>query len=73
MNRLYESMQRQPQNDMMAQYQQFRQNPAKFLSIPPQFQNDPRGAIQNMLNSGQMSQNTYNRLYQMAQAMGAKF
>ena len=62
-------------NPMLAQYQQFRQNPAQFLinrniNLPQQFQNDPQGAIQYLLSNGQMSQNTYNRAYQMVQAMG---
>lgn len=38
----------------------------------PNFQNDPRGAVQYMLNNGQMSQAQFNRLSQMAQMMGIR-
>lgn len=78
MNSLYKSMNPQPQQpSMMDQFQQFKQNPMQFLmqrnvGIPQQFQNDPQGAIQYLLSNGQMSQNTYNRAYQMAQMMGVK-
>lgn len=62
---------------MVAQFQQFRQNPVQFLvsrnvSIPQQFQNDPKGAVQYLLTNGQMSQNTYNNLSQMVMGMGGK-
>lgn len=75
MNSLYQSMQ---QNSMHNQYSQFTQNPLQFImqkrgiSIPPNFQNDPRGAVQYMLNNGQMSQAQFNRLSQMAQMMGIR-
>ena len=38
----------------------------------PDFQNDPRGAVQYMLNNGQMSQQQFNQLSSMAQSMGIK-
>ena len=75
MNSLYQSMQ---QNSMQNQYSQFTQNPLRFImqrrgiSIPQNFQNDPRGAVQYMLNNGQMSQVQFNRLSQMAQMMGIR-
>ena len=61
----------------MAKFNAFKQNPMQFLmqnnlNIPQQFANDPQGAVQHMLNSGQMSQEQLNRLTQMAQKMGIK-
>lgn len=41
----------------MQQFQQFRQS----------FQGDPRQQVQQMLNSGKISQERYNQAYQMAQ------
>lgn len=43
-------------NNMMAQFQQFRQT----------FQGDPRKEVQRLLDSGQMSQEMFNRLSQQA-------
>jgi len=61
----------------MNQFNSFKQNPMQWLmkrkiNIPEQFANDPHGAVQNMLNNGQMSQEQLNRLTQMAQRMGVK-
>lgn len=74
MNSIYASMQ---QNSMQSQYQQFAQNPFQFLmskniNIPPQFQNDPRGAVQYLMNNGKMSQNQFNYYSQVAQSMGVR-
>lgn len=56
---------------MMQQFQQFRQNPMQFMmqrnmGIPQQYQNDPRGAIQYLMNSGRVSQEQYNAANRMA-------
>ena len=75
MNSLYQSMQ---QNSMQNQYSQFTQNPLQFImqrkgiSIPQEFQNDPHGAVQYLLDNGQMSQAQLNRFSQIAQSMGVK-
>lgn len=42
--------------NMVNQFQQFRQN----------FQGDPRAQVQQLLNSGQMSQEQFNQLSNMA-------
>ena len=42
--------------DMMSKLNQFRQS----------FQGDPKQQVQQLLNSGKMSQNQYNQLSQMA-------
>ena len=56
---------------MMNQFQQFRQNPMQFMmqrnmGIPQQYQNDPKGAIQYLMNSGRITQEQYNAANQMA-------
>lgn len=75
MNSLYQSMQ---ENSMQNQYSQFTRNPLQFImqrkgiSIPQEFQNDPHGAVQYLLNNGQMSQAQLNRFSQIAQSMGVR-
>lgn len=56
---------------MMTQYGQFQQNPMAFLSqkglnIPQQYQNDPNGAIQYLMNNGKLTQQQYNWASQFA-------
>lgn len=58
--------------NIISQFQTFMSNPAQFLmsrklNIPQQYQNDPKGAVQYLLNSGAMSQDDLNRLQGMAQ------
>lgn len=58
--------------NIISQFQTFMQNPAQFLmsrklNIPQQYQNDPKGAVQYLLNSGAMTQDDLNRLQGMAQ------
>lgn len=48
-------------------FNQFKQNPMGFLmarklNIPPEYQNDYKGAVQYLLNTGQMSQEQLNAL-----------
>lgn len=74
-NSLFNQM--NPQNNMRQQFQSFQQNPMQFLlrnkvNIPEEFQNDPKGAIQYLMNQGKMSQGQFNQLSQMAQRMGIK-
>lgn len=62
---------------IMSQFNSFTQNPMQFLlqrkiNIPQQFANDPHGAVQYLLNNGQMSQAQLNSLTQQAQRMGIK-
>lgn len=49
--------------NMMKQFQQFRAN----------FQGDPKQKVQELLNSGQMSQQQFNRLSQLAQQFQSFF
>ena len=59
-NPLFGMMQNQMQgNGMIQRFQQFRQ----------MFQGDPKQKVQEMLNSGRVSQAQYNQAVQMAQQM----
>lgn len=56
-NPLYSQMQPQnPMNGFMQRFQQFQQ----------MFKGDPRQQVQNLLNSGKVSQSQYNQAVQMA-------
>lgn len=78
-NRLYqEQIQQQTANNPINQFAQMRQNPMQFLAsrglnIPQQYANDPKGAVQYLMNNGQMNQGMLNTLMQRAQMMGFRF
>ena len=55
-NPLYQSMNNQPSNNLFQQFNQFKQN----------FKGDARQQVQQMLNSGRISQQQYNQAVQMA-------
>lgn len=68
----------QMQNGFQSQFSSFMSNPMGYLmqhkiNIPQQYQNDPQGAVQYLLNSGAMSQEQLNGIIQRAQQMGYKF
>lgn len=70
--------QEQMTNNIMGQFNTFIQNPLQFLmqrkiNIPEQYSNDPHGAVQYLLNNGQMNQESFNKMMNMAQKMGIKF
>lgn len=59
-----------PQMNPMQMLQQLRQNPAQMLrqaglNVPDNL-NDPNAIIQHLMNSGQISQQNYERARQMA-------
>ena len=56
-NPLFNMMGQQMPNNMIQRFQQFQQ----------MFRGDPRQQIQQMLNSGKISQGQYNQAVQMAQ------
>ena len=69
--------QEQMNNNMMGQFSTFMKNPMQFLmqqkiNIPQQYANDPHGAVQYLLNNGQLSQDKLNQLMNVAQRMGVK-
>lgn len=74
-NPLYQQLNHpQPQN----QFNQFMQNPAFFLSqrglnIPQNIQNNPKAIIQNMLNTGAVSQDRFNSALQLLKQNGYSF
>lgn len=76
-NQLFQEMTKKTDNNMMSQFDSFKQNPIQFLlqkniNIPQQYMNNPQEAVQYLLNNGTMSQNTFNNLRQMASKMGIK-
>jgi len=64
------------QPNMMQMLQQMRSNPMQMLQQAglkvPQNMNDPNAIIQHLMQSGQLSQDRYNQLYQMAQQMNVR-
>lgn len=61
MNPLYGQLNgRQPQNDIVSRFNQFRQS----------IKGDPQDMIRQMLNSGRITQSQYNNAVQQAQALG---
>ena len=64
MNPLYNEMRTNTvPNNFMSKFQQFRQN----------FKGNPQEQVQQMLNSGKVSQEQYNRAVQMAQQFQRMF
>lgn len=73
-NKLYEEQMNQ---GMTSQFVNFMRNPLQFLmqrriNVPPQYANDPEGAVRYLLSSGQMSQETYQLIRSTAEQMGVK-
>lgn len=65
----------QQNRGMADQFSNFMRNPLQFLvqrkiNIPQEYANDPRGAVQYLLNSGQMSQQQFEQLRGRASQMG---
>ena len=58
-NPLFQMMQQQQPNNLLQRFQQFKQ----------MFSGDPRQQVQQMLNSGRISQAQYNQAVQMAQQL----
>ena len=63
------------ENPMMNQFNAFKQNPLRFLlqrniNIPNEYANNPQGAVQYLMNTGRMSQETFEGLRNKASQMG---
>ena len=56
-------------NQMPGPMGQFQQMMSAFQQFKANFKGDPQQEVQRLLNSGQMSQQQYNQLTQMAQQM----
>ena len=74
MNQLYQEAQ---QNTMQNKFNQFMQNPLQALmqsklNVPQQYAQDPHGAVDYLVQSGQISQGKLNQVIQMANKMGIK-
>lgn len=74
MNKLYQETQA---NSMTGKFNQFMQNPIQALmrsklNIPQQYQNNPQQIANYLVQSGQVNQDTYNRVMQMANKLGVK-
>ena len=58
-----------PISNIMTQFQSFMRNPVQFLiqnRLPQNALQNPAQAVQQLMNSGQMSQQQFNQLQQMA-------
>lgn len=58
-------------------YGEFIKNPYQFLlqrkiNIPQEYANNPQGAVQYLMNTGKMSQTTFESLKGRAAQMGVK-
>lgn len=76
-NPLFNEMQNMGSNVMMQQFQTFMRNPYQYMlqkrfNIPQQYMNDPKCAIQYLMQNGQMTNDQFNYLKQMAGQMGFK-
>lgn len=65
----------QDQMNFQQQFNMFTKDPIGFLmkrriDVPTEFQNNPKGLVQNMLNNGQISQEQLNNVMQIAKQAG---
>lgn len=65
------------QNDMMSQYAQFKKDPVQFLisrkiNIPQEYLNNPKGAVEYLMNSGQMTPDQLSQIEAFASKLGIK-
>lgn len=63
--------------DVMQMLNQFKANPAQYLmrtrfNIPQNIMNDPQAIVNHLVQSGQVSQEAYNRAYSMAKQFVGK-
>lgn len=73
-NNLFNSTQN---NNIMSEFNRFQNNPMQWLvnrnvNIPQEYANNPEQAVQYLLNNGQMSQSTLNKIIQQAKMFGFK-
>lgn len=63
---------------LIGQFESFMKNPMEYLvnkkiNIPEQYRNNPQDAVNYLVSSGQMDQQTLNNLRARASQMGYKF
>ena len=73
-NNLFNSTQN---NNIFGEFNKFQQNPMQFLAernvnIPQEYMNNPTGAVQYLMNSGQINQQGINQIIQKARMLGFK-
>jgi hypothetical protein len=73
-NKLFQEAQ---QNNPMNRFSEFMKNPIDALSqsnlnVPPEYQNNPKGAVDYLVQTGRIPQAQYNKVMRMAQMMGIK-
>lgn len=62
--------------NLIQQYNQFKQDPFMFMlqnrgiNVPQEYRNNPQGAVNYLLQSGQMTQDQLDYIKSMAQRMG---
>jgi hypothetical protein len=64
-------------NQLQNQFQTFKSNPIAFLAqrnvnLPQNLINNPEGAVKYLLQNGQMSQDMFNQISQIANQLGLK-
>ena len=69
--------QEQMKQGIMGQFNEFMKNPMQFLlskriNVPSQYANDPQAAVNYLVQTGQMNQNTYQQFMNQVQQMGVK-
>lgn len=74
MNPLFQETQ---QNTMQNKFQSFMQNPLQQLmnsklNVPQQYAQDPHGAVDYLVQSGQVNQASLNKAMQIANKLGIK-
>lgn len=74
MNRLYQET---TENNMTNKFNKFMKNPLQSLmesklNVPQEYADNPKGAIDYLLQSGQVSQDKLNNAISMAQRFGVK-
>lgn len=60
---------------VMQMLPQLKSNPMSMLGglgVPQNIANNPQAVIQNLMNSGKISQDQYNQAMQIAKSMGAR-
>lgn len=65
------------QPNIMQMLNQLKQNPAQFLmknkfNVPQNMLNNPQEIINHLVSTGQVSQESYNRAYNIARQFGSK-
>lgn len=64
--------------NLIAQYNSFAQDPFTFMlqqrgiDIPKEYRNNPKGAVEYLVNSGKMSNEQLNYMKELARSMGVQ-